>query len=214
MMAERWQRSLAPAVPAVVAAAQNMRRENSLDNGSPIYGTGQKVNSEKTRPYRATATAAMGGSVARIGSLKSANSTIVKRRMNENEGCRRPYARRHGGAGAPDHRKPVALLQETRRSVVASRSRLGVMSAAAACKSSSITSGGHQHGSLVVAAAVVKVAGPEAFPSTRYDAMLLREDPRNLTWLRGCDEDNDDGCTLVLRGIDLVDSSLELFDMG
>ncbi|CAL5094184.1 unnamed protein product [Urochloa decumbens] len=196
VMAQRWRRSLAPAI----AASRNVRRENSLDNGSPIHGIGQKVNGEKTRPHRA---AVMDSGVTRTASLKSTNSTIVKRTVNENEGCRRPDARQHGGAGAPDHRKPmVPPLQETRGSAaVATRSRLGIM-AAAASKSGSIA-GGHQHGAPV--AVVAKFAGPEAFPSTRYDAMLLREDPRNLTWLRGSDEDG---------GIDLVDSSLELFDVA
>ncbi|KAM3383773.1 hypothetical protein ACQJBY_008434 [Aegilops geniculata] len=56
----------------------------------------------------------------------------------------------------------------------------------------------------------VVVAAPDAFPSTRYDAMLLREDPKNLTWLNGCGEDDDDGedgsC-----GAGLVDGSLEPF---
>nr|XP_045088579.1 uncharacterized protein LOC109767570 [Aegilops tauschii subsp. strangulata] len=55
----------------------------------------------------------------------------------------------------------------------------------------------------------VVVAAPDAFPSTRYDAMLLREDPKNLTWLNGCGEDDDgeDGSC----GAGLVDGSLEPF---
>ncbi|KAM3371463.1 hypothetical protein ACQJBY_018719 [Aegilops geniculata] len=55
----------------------------------------------------------------------------------------------------------------------------------------------------------VAVAAPDAFPSTRYDAMLLREDPKNLTWLNGCGEDDDgeDGSC----GAGLVDGSLEPF---
>ena len=57
---------------------------------------------------------------------------------------------------------------------------------------------------------MAKVSRPDAFPSTRYDAMLLREDPKNLTWLRGCDE-GDDGC---FGGLDLVDGSLEPFDVA
>lgn len=62
---------------------------------------------------------------------------------------------------------------------------------------------------MAPAAAVAKVTRPDAFPSTQYDAILLREDPRNLTWLRGCD-DGEDGS---VAGPDLVDSSLELFDV-
>jgi hypothetical protein len=177
-------------------------RENSLDNGSPIYSVGGKINDEKTRPHH-TAAAAMGSGLTRTGSRKSANTTTVKRTVNDqNEDCRRQDAR-HGGADAPDHRR-LALLQETRRSVT-SRSRLGLM---AATSTSGSISSGHQHAAL--AATIAKVAGPDAFPSTRYDAMLLREDPRNLTWLRGCDE-GDDGS---FGGLDLVDSSLEPFDVA
>lgn len=87
------------------------------------------------------------------------------------------------------------------------RSRLGLV-AAATSKSGWIASG-HQH--EAPGAAVAKVAGVVAFPSMRYDAMLLREDPKNLTWLRGCDEEGDGGS---VGGIDLVDSSLELFDVA
>ncbi|XP_024315624.1 mucin-1-like [Brachypodium distachyon] len=50
----------------------------------------------------------------------------------------------------------------------------------------------------------------DAFPSTRYDAMLLREDPKNLTWLNGgCgdDDDVDDGSYRA----GLVEGSLEPF---
>ncbi|CAL4907369.1 unnamed protein product [Urochloa decumbens] len=165
--AQRWRRLLAPAT----AATRNVRREDSLDSVSPVYGAGQKVNGEKTRPHRA---AIMGSGVARTASLKSANSTIAKRTVNENEGCRRPDARRQGGDGAPDHRKPMAPLQETRRLAVVSRSRLGIM--AAASKNGSIA-GGHQHGAPTPAAAVAKVAGPEAFPSMPYDQCCSARTP-------------------------------------
>ncbi|PVH62757.1 hypothetical protein PAHAL_3G388700 [Panicum hallii] len=199
-------RQVAPAVKQGGAAAASTTtqrwRENSLDNGSPIYSVGGKINDEKTRPHH-TAAAAMGSGLTRTGSRKSANTTTVKRTVNDqNEDCRRQDAR-HGGADAPDHRR-LALLQETRRSVT-SRSRLGLM---AATSTSGSISSGHQHAAL--AATIAKVAGPDAFPSTRYDAMLLREDPRNLTWLRGCDE-GDDGS---FGGLDLVDSSLEPFDVA
>ncbi|VAH27253.1 unnamed protein product [Triticum turgidum subsp. durum] len=56
----------------------------------------------------------------------------------------------------------------------------------------------------------VAAAAPDAFPSTRYDAMLLREDPKNLTWLNGCGEDDDD-CEDGSCGAGLVDGSLEPF---
>ncbi|TKW28036.1 hypothetical protein SEVIR_3G297500v4 [Setaria viridis] len=199
---QRWRRSLAPAI----AAARNVRRGNALDNGSPVYSAGQKINDDKARPHRTAAAASMGSGLTRTGSRKSANTAIVKRAVNENEDCRRRQDARHGGAGgAPDHRKP-ALLQGTRRSVT-TRSRLGLV-AAATSKSGWIASG-HQH--EAPGAAVAKVAGVVAFPSMRYDAMLLREDPKNLTWLRGCDEEGDGGS---VGGIDLVDSSLELFDVA
>ena len=195
---QRWQHSLAPAI----AAARNVRRENSLHNASPIYSASRKVNDEKTRPHR-TAAAAIGSGLTRTGSRKSESTTIVKRTVNnQNEDCRRQDAR-HGGADAPGHRNP-AHHQETRRSVT-SRSRLGLM--AATSTSGSISSG---HQDAAPAAAMAKVSRPDAFPSTRYDAMLLREDPKNLTWLRGCDE-GDDGC---FGGLDLVDSSLEPFDVA
>ncbi|XP_004963889.2 uncharacterized protein LOC101752825 [Setaria italica] len=199
---QRWRRSLAPAI----AAARNVRRGNALDNDSPVYSAGQKINDDKARPHRTAAAASMGSGLTRTGSRKSANTAIVKRAVNENEDCRRRQDARHGGAGgAPDHRKP-ALLQGTRRSVT-TRSRLGLV-AAATSKSGWIASG-HQH--EAPGAAVAKVAGVDAFPSMRYDAMLLREDPKNLTWLRGCDEEGDGGS---VGGIDLVDSSLELFDVA
>ncbi|RLN28128.1 hypothetical protein C2845_PM05G09080 [Panicum miliaceum] len=195
---QRWRQSLAPAI----AAARNVRRENSLDNGSPIYSAGRKINEEKTKPHR-TAAAAMGSGLTRTGSRKSANTTTVKRTVNDqNEDCRQQDAR-HGGAGILDHRRP-ALLQETRRSVT-SRSRLGLM---AATSTNGSISSGHQH--AAPAAAMAKVSRPDALPSTRYDAMLLREDPKNLAWLRGCDE-GDDGS---FGGLDLVDSSLEPFDVA
>ncbi|KAI5008478.1 hypothetical protein ZWY2020_009526 [Hordeum vulgare] len=59
----------------------------------------------------------------------------------------------------------------------------------------------------------VAVKAPDAFPSTRYDAMLLREDPKNLTWLNGCgeEEDDDDGEDGCCGGAGLVDGSLEPF---
>jgi hypothetical protein len=37
--------------------------------------------------------------------------------------------------------------------------------------------------------------------------MLLREDPRNLTWLHGCDDGEE------IDGGDLVEASLESFDV-
>ncbi|KAG2620023.1 hypothetical protein PVAP13_3NG175700 [Panicum virgatum] len=195
---QRWQHSLAPAI----AAARNVRRENSLHNASPIYSASRKVNDEKTRPHR-TAAAAIGSGLTRTGSRKSESTTIVKRTVNnQNEDCRRQDAR-HGGADAPGLRNP-AHHQETRRSVT-SRSRLGLM--AATSTSGSISSGNQD---AAPAATMAKVSRPDAFPSTRYDAMLLREDPKNLTWLRGCDE-GDDGC---FGGLDLVDSSLEPFDVA
>jgi hypothetical protein len=195
----RWRQSLAPAI----ADNRNVRRGNTLDNGSPVHNAGQKINDEKARPHRTAATAAsMGSGLRRTGSWKSASTAIVKRAVNENEDCRRRQDARHGGAGgAPDHRKP-AVLQGIRRSVT-SRSRLSLMAAATSIAS------GDQH--AAPGAAVAKVAGADAFPSTRYDAMLLREDPRNLTWLRGCHEEDGGGS---VGGIDLVDSSLELFNVA
>ncbi|OEL20354.1 hypothetical protein BAE44_0018626 [Dichanthelium oligosanthes] len=204
---QRWRQSLGPAI----AAARNVRRENSLDKGSPRYSSGPNIiNDEKTRPRR-TATAAMGSSgLTRTGSWKSANTTtIVKRTVDQNEDCRLQDARHCGAAGAPDNRKPVLPHQDTRRSVT-SRSRLGLM--AATSKSGSITNGHRSTSGSCQHQAVAKViaSGPDAFPSTRYDAMLLREDPKNLTWLRGCDE-GDDGSIV---GLDLVDGSLEPIDVA
>ncbi|CAN6338035.1 unnamed protein product [Urochloa humidicola] len=193
-------------------------RENTSDNGSPVYGGagGRKINGEENTPHRATAAAAIGSGLTRAGSRKSASTNIIiaKRAVNVNgneDFRRRQEDSRHGGAGAQEHhRKPAALLRETRRSAVASRSRLSVMSTRNS-KAGSIAGGGHEH-AAAPAAAVEMGAGREAFPSTRYDAMLLREDPRNLTWLRGCDEGDEDGSGV--GGIDLVDSSLELFDVA
>ncbi|XP_062230297.1 uncharacterized protein LOC133928015 [Phragmites australis] len=195
---QRWRQSLAPAI----AAARNARREDSLDNGSRRNSARRKINTEKATPQR-TAVAAVGNGLARTGSRKSANSN-AERTVNENDDGRRQDVN-HGGALA--HRKQ-ALQHRSSRSV-ASRSRLGLtVTASEASGSISKCRFTSENGHRVAACA--RIAGTDAFPSTRYDAMLLREDPKNLTWLRGCD-DGDDGSG---GGLDLVDGSLEPFDVA
>jgi hypothetical protein len=92
-------------------------------------------------------------------------------------------------------------------SSIASRSRLGSASTSSAV--GSIARGRRaatQKGNVTVTARVTGAA--DAFPSTRYDAMLLREDPKNLTWLNGCGEDDADEDGIC--GVGLVEGSLEL----
>ncbi|KAL6624600.1 hypothetical protein ACP70R_031921 [Stipagrostis hirtigluma subsp. patula] len=189
---QRWRRWLSPAI----AAARDSRRENSLANESPRNGGSRKINGEKETPHRAAAMAASrGGGLTRTGSGKS---VMADAKRNEKEDFRWQGAAKNGVAPA---NRTLTLLQRTIRSV-ASRSRLGHTAETSDASSSAArgrsTSGNSQH--------VGAATEPDAFPSARYDAMLLREDPKNLTWLRGCDDGDDSG-----GGSDLVDGSLELF---
>ncbi|XP_062179407.1 uncharacterized protein LOC133884017 [Phragmites australis] len=240
---QRWRQCLSPAI----AAARNVRSEDSLGNGSPRNSatrnihhdkrTGmepdgktrpwqelnrrgfelssrtsgliedrtvseglckKKIHPDKATPQRTAPTAAGGSGLTRTGSRKSGNTTYAKRKVNENGECRRQDAK-HGGA--PAQRKPT-LLQQSIRSV-ASKSRQTATSVASSTSRGQSTPENGRH----AAAAAARVAGPDAFPSMRYDAMLLREDPKNLTWL--CDDGNDSG-----GGSDLIDGSLEPFDVA
>uniref|UniRef100_A0A0D3G5Y9 Uncharacterized protein n=1 Tax=Oryza barthii TaxID=65489 RepID=A0A0D3G5Y9_9ORYZ len=99
-------------------------------------------------------------------------------------------------------------------SSVASRSRLGITPAASSGDISATPTGrrstpakGRPAADAAAAASSPRVAAGDAFPSSRYDAMLLREDPRNLTWLHGCDDGEE------IDGGDLVEASLESFDV-
>ena len=142
---------------------------------------GRKINVDKATTPRRT-----GGGLTRTDSGKSAN-TDAKRTVNE------------------DHKPTVP--QRSIHSSMASRSRLGL--AATTSAAGSIVRGRRgattQKGKVPVAA---RVAEADAFPSTRYDAMLLQDDPKNLTWLNGCGDDDgeEDGSC----GVGLVEGSLEL----
>lgn len=132
----------------------------------------------------------MSNSVTRTSSRQSAN-TNAKLTVNKND-------------GAPALCKPT-VYQRSIRSVV-SRSRLGLM--ATTSDAGTATRGWSTSGKgKLTAAAAARVAEPDAFPSTRYDAMLLREDPKNLTWLNGCDDDGGSG------DAGLVEGSLEPLDV-
>ncbi|CAM0957165.1 unnamed protein product [Alopecurus aequalis] len=152
---------------------------NKRSSGSGDYG--RNINVDKVTTPRRTAglaSAATSSGLTRTGSRKSANAD-AKRTVNEDL-------------------KPT-VQQRTFRSSVESRSRPAAGSIArtrwAATQKSKVT-------------VAPRVAKGEAFPSTRYDAMLLLEDPKNLTWLNGCDEDEGDEDASC--GIGLVDGSLEV----
>ncbi|KAK3135895.1 hypothetical protein QOZ80_5BG0424890 [Eleusine coracana subsp. coracana] len=158
-------------------------------SGSPRNSLGRKIGSDKVAAQRTSTS---------IGLARSANS---------NKPTTKP-----GNGGVPAHsRKPAASQQwSSSRSVMSSTSRLGILTrttSEASSAGSTISSRGRRPtlGARSVSSAAARVVppGPDAFPSTRYDAMLLREDPRNLTWLRGCDEADQQG------GLELVDASLE-----
>lgn len=87
-----------------------------------------------------------------------------------------------------DSRKLTANEGAQQRSIrsVASGSRLGSAATVSDAR-------GRRRSTAEKDKVAVAVATPDAFPSTRYDAMLLREDPKNLTWLNGCGEDDDNG---------------------
>ncbi|KAK3139102.1 hypothetical protein QOZ80_5AG0377790 [Eleusine coracana subsp. coracana] len=189
---QRWRQSQAPA----------RNEASSVDNGSPRNSLGRKIGADKVAAQRASTRAAAVGSsgLARTGSrLRSANSNKPTTMV-------------------PAHsRKPAASQQWSSRSVMSSTSRLGLLTrttSEASSVGSTVSSRGRRPtlGARRVPAARAAasspaarvVPGPDAFPSTRYDAMLLREDPSNLTWLRGWDE-GDQG------GLELVDASLEPF---
>lgn len=201
------QPSLSRRADDVAMARSRLASQSSGDASGVASSNGVKSRQVPTDVKKKDGVAAASTTTQRTGSRKSTNTTIAKRTVKEKVDCPRPQDARHGGLRglAPDHRK-TALLREARRSAVASRSRLGLNMAATSNKGGSTSSV-----STCQPVAVAKVAGADAFPSTRYDAMLLREDPRNLTWLRGCDEGEEDG---TVAGLDLMNSSLlEMFDM-
>jgi hypothetical protein len=149
---------------------------------------GRKINvDEATAPRRTAglASAATSSGLTRTGSRKSANAD-AKRAVNED--------------------LKSTVRQRSIHSSIASRSRLGLASTSSVA--GSIAGGRRATAKKGKVTAAARVAVTDAFPSTRYDAMLLREDPKNLTWLNGCDED--DGDEDGICGVGLVDGSLDL----
>ncbi|KAL6865010.1 hypothetical protein ACP4OV_016161 [Aristida adscensionis] len=197
---QRWRQSLAPALAAA-------RREDSLASRSPRNSDGRKI-AEKAAPHRAAAVAATagggGGGLTRTDSRKSATTHAANRVVDGKGDRRRPDAAKSGGGASAN--RPLTLLQRSILSVT-SRSRRGPTATASEVSSSAASGRSTPVSGQHVAAAARTIAEADAFPSARYDAMLLREDPKNLTWLRGCDDGDDGGG----GGSDLVDSSLEPF---
>ncbi|XP_051223373.1 uncharacterized protein [Lolium perenne] len=145
----------------------------------------RKIKVTPPRQAAGLASAATSSGLTRTGSRKSANAD-AKRAVNE------------------DLRPTVQ--HRSMHSSIASRSRLG--SASTSSAAGSIARGRRATTQKGKATVTARVTGADAFPSTRYDAMLLREDPKNLTWLNGCGED--DGDEDGICGVGLVEGSLEL----
>lgn len=112
----------------------------------------------------------------------------------------------------PAHQNPAAAQQQWSSRSVSASSTSHLLTRTASKASGSISRGrstpaadnaGRDRVAAARAAAaaimVVSRRAEDAFPSSRYDAMLLREDPSNLTWLQGGDQE------------ELVDAALEPF---
>ncbi|KAF7007176.1 hypothetical protein CFC21_022136 [Triticum aestivum] len=170
----------------------------------------QRSHGNGTSPSPATATSRSAPRGDLLASKRLSASGVDGRKVHDDKAA----ARRTVGFGSSvastrrcltksDSRKLTVNEGAQQRSVrpAASGSRLGSAATVSDARGRRQSTAGKDK---------VAVASPDAFPSTRYDAMLLREDPKNLTWLNGCGEDDDDGedgsC-----GAGLVDGSLEPF---
>uniref|UniRef100_A0A0E0L0Y1 Uncharacterized protein n=1 Tax=Oryza punctata TaxID=4537 RepID=A0A0E0L0Y1_ORYPU len=213
--AQRWR----PAPPAAAAAiaGRNARREDPIAHGSSRNSDSRRKSDVANTSTTARRTAdlsspsgANGGSPTSAGGRNKSTETDAKRSLWQGA------AAQHLLAAARRDTTPTS--RRSGRSSVASRSRLGITSAASSGESlttptgrrSTPAKGRPAAAAAAEAAASPRVAAADAFPSTRYDAMLLREDPRNLTWLHGCDDDDEEE---EIGGGGLVEASLESFDV-
>ncbi|KAF0928157.1 hypothetical protein E2562_038064 [Oryza meyeriana var. granulata] len=203
--AQRW--LPAPPTAATAVAGRNARREEPFAHGS-------SRNSDSRRKIDVANTSTAARRTVELSSSRGMNGGSPTSTGGRNKPTDTDVKRLWQGAAARHlisavHRDATPTPRSSRSSV-ASRSRLGIMSVPSSGSES--TTGRRSTPAkgrpAAAAAASPGVAVPDAFASTRYDAMLLREDPRNLTWLHGCDED-DDG----IGGGGQVEASLESFDV-
>uniref|UniRef100_A0A0D9ZXB2 Uncharacterized protein n=1 Tax=Oryza glumipatula TaxID=40148 RepID=A0A0D9ZXB2_9ORYZ len=199
------------------SAGRNARREEAVthessrnsDSRRKIDVANTSAAARRTADLSSPRGASGGSPTSGGGGRNKSTDTDAKRSLWQGA------AARHLMAAARRDATPI-----TRRSgglsSVASRSRLGITPAASSGDISATPTGRRStqakgrpaaDAAAAAAAASPRVAAGDAFPSSRYDAMLLREDPRNLTWLHGCDDDEE------IDGGDLVEASLESFDV-
>ncbi|KAG8067750.1 hypothetical protein GUJ93_ZPchr0005g15190 [Zizania palustris] len=195
---QRWPPST-PSAAAVVAGRSARREEPVSHRSSRNSDGGRKIDVANT----ATARRAVGLASSAGADGGSSTTSASGRNKSTNTDTKRQWqgAARHLIAAAHAHRDP-SLARQSSRSSVASRSRLSMTSLDSLPSGASSTTvrrptpGKGKPLAAAIATASPRVVVADAFPSTRYDAMLLREDPENLTWLHGYDDDDDDDAML------------------